>query len=848
MTRPATRPDVFELRVHGVSGTSPESLLARHIVRRDAGDRIAGFYRPEQPEDRYDVSPWSEGPVYADAPRLEGYNWGGLTSGSPGRALWLLLLPFTLVNVAARARPVVPSEPSSPRWARRLTHFVAVRSGWVVWYACRLLAVCLTLLLVLTTAGISIDLVWWQCRSAAAPCSGLPEGLMTRLESRDPGSTLVLAALVPVVVLAVLWLTSRSTIGRYEATHEKNAAYDEEDPAETDPPLSSPWMWRNDEPVRRLRSLHLQAGTAVVLWVVTAASGDDLGPSWSSASWLAGVALPAAVLVYTAGMLAHPRLSDRRRWRWRDPAKWTVWTLLALAAATQIYRILGGDGSVGRPPSGGVRSYDDSIIGLLVVTVLTATALTVAVACAAIEQGRSLIPTAAPATSHLPSEPDEVRGEHEPLRPGVWGLATALLAVLGVLFAAGLSAAMYSYAATWLHSGLHRPGPGAVNDALAAFTMPDAFAAATTGIHNSFLVVAVVALLCGAVVLWKIGCAPFLPVRVRPANAFGRDYAAHGAVTGRDRRRKQIERAMYVGTLVDTVPVVVAWLVAAATVIFLTLGIAVLAGATEFPAPFTGGGVAAQGLGAFMASWSLIGVVALAALAFRVDATRRTVGILWDIASFWPRTVHPFSAPCYAERAVPDLVTRILFHVDEDRRVVLAGHSQGSVLSAAALFRIAARRPRAMHRIALLTFGCVLRRLYGRMFPRYFGPADLAALESSLLDAQGRPRWRNLWRYTDYLGGQVTAGPPQRVPQAASATVAPKDVLVRAPLEGPSWEWHSPDPPVFDPLPGDTVHAGASRHSEFWSDRSGIYQLAVVDLVKELDACSSCSDREVTSG
>jgi len=41
-----SRGNVVELRVHGVSGTPPEELLDRQLVRQVAGDKIAGFYRP----------------------------------------------------------------------------------------------------------------------------------------------------------------------------------------------------------------------------------------------------------------------------------------------------------------------------------------------------------------------------------------------------------------------------------------------------------------------------------------------------------------------------------------------------------------------------------------------------------------------------------------------------------------------------------------------------------------------------------------------------------------------------------------------------------------------------------
>ena len=65
-------------------------------------------------------------------------------------------------------------------------------------------------------------------------------------------------------------------------------------------------------------------------------------------------------------------------------------------------------------------------------------------------------------------------------------------------------------------------------------------------------------------------------------------------------------------------------------------------------------------VGVWLIGILLVGLVVLGALAFRVPKTRKAVGILWDIGSFWPRDVHPLAPPCYAERAVPELAIRRL--------------------------------------------------------------------------------------------------------------------------------------------------------------------------------------------
>ncbi len=68
-------------------------MLGVPSVTRVAWDEAAGFYRPQDAEGH---------PIDADGEGslVEAYSWGGLTSGGKLRALWLLLTPFTLVNVA----------------------------------------------------------------------------------------------------------------------------------------------------------------------------------------------------------------------------------------------------------------------------------------------------------------------------------------------------------------------------------------------------------------------------------------------------------------------------------------------------------------------------------------------------------------------------------------------------------------------------------------------------------------------------------------------------------------------------------------------------------------------------
>lgn len=117
-----------------------------------------------------------------------------------------------------------------------------------------------------------------------------------------------------------------------------------------------------------------------------------------------------------------------------------------------------------------------------------------------------------------------------------------------------------------------------------------------------------------------------------------------------------------------------------------------------------------------------LAAVGLVRTALRAESTRRNIGRLWDVLNFWPRVTHPFAPPCYGEAIVPMLSYRIkkLLSYGEDYRVLLAGHSQGSVVAMAA---VAATEPEAgfAERIALVTYGSPIAVLYERFYRGVFG-------------------------------------------------------------------------------------------------------------------------------
>src|SRR5580693_10117287 len=96
LARAAQCARVTELRVHGVGGSPPDAILGDLAPEQASGDQIAGFYRSG--DHRASLVDQAAG---RDVDRhVECYSWGGLTSRSKIRVLWLALLPFLLANLA----------------------------------------------------------------------------------------------------------------------------------------------------------------------------------------------------------------------------------------------------------------------------------------------------------------------------------------------------------------------------------------------------------------------------------------------------------------------------------------------------------------------------------------------------------------------------------------------------------------------------------------------------------------------------------------------------------------------------------------------------------------------------
>jgi len=96
-------------------------------------------------------------------------------------------------------------------------------------------------------------------------------------------------------------------------------------------------------------------------------------------------------------------------------------------------------------------------------------------------------------------------------------------------------------------------------------------------------------------------------------------------------------------------------------------------------------------------------------------------------------------------------------------------------------------------RVALMTFGSPLRRLYARNFPAYFGTGALPRLSQ-----RQSPLWINLWACSDPIGSWVNDGVDRTMAEALHGvdfrlydveSLAPKPDGTYPPICGHSGFW-----------------------------------------------------------
>jgi hypothetical protein len=700
-----------------------------------AGDDAAGFYRVA-----------AAGHDDAGTAReLEVYSWGGLTSGPASRALWLLFLPFILVNLAHWMLP-----PQNPR--ARAASFAGNLSVRVL----RLIGLSLTVTLMLAMVLAVMDVTVWQC--AGLDYCGEQLWPLSLLVDRPRGQQLALGAAPVGLAIAGILLIGRA-----------NPAVPQGRPPEPAVmrgavPLADDTFWVGDLSVTRLRACHVivwASGLAALTLFTPARYADSPHP------------LTVALLAANAVLFA-----------------------LALVCVT-VNRVTGRGGAGADRLTRPLQIVQWVSVGVLVASLVWV----------------SVVPASYPAApTHLPA----LRGAVYLLLGAQVLLFVALFACTAfaratTTFAAGFVPTLRGFTAPFaalialLVGGGFSTGVGLLTALLlgdpvsstaaahAAVSMrsatPDSTAAAPLIVPPPFFWAAIIfvgllAVLLGvAVVVWLV-------VR-RRANA---DAAVVLPEYTDDPTPEQAARAKAVASarawasVTDVaIPIAAGMAVLTVTAAAVLLVVYVMLGFASLPAVLP----ALTKVSVMIIAAAAAALAALAIWALRDRKTRRVVGVLWDVATFWPRANHPLTPPCYAERIVPELLSRVSTLSAGENAVVLAAHSQGSIIAAAAVLQAAGTWS---DRVAALTFGSPLRRLYARNFSAYFSSTALQQMR----DQQHR-RWINMWALTDPIGSWVfSTGTPE-------AALALEDV-----------DYHIPDVTGLD-RGSDGAYPPICGHSGFWT-------------------------------
>lgn len=703
--RPESAGTTLELLVHGVGGTTPEEMLNDPRTVRITGDATAAVFR------RADDTDAEERPGdHRGGPVREAYVWCNLTSGNGARALWLLLLPFMVVNLAHWMRPAAHGRGRAVRLYGLLV---------------RLAGLTLTVLLVAAACEVALDLAAWQCAGSRA-CVRNHSWLGFLSPDRpdagwwsQPGRRLALACLVPAALTTLLWYLSHRTWSAYESQQPMARAAEHDD--ETDGTgLGRPGFWYGRRLVARLRAAHTAAGFLTVAAAVGSSPARyDRARGGPVVLEALGGLLNATLVVGGAVVLwvvCRRGRSENRIDHGRDRRLVRRLPLgsVALLALTLVY----AGWSRPRWHSTGRLPGDATFGGLTLVQGLLVIALGVVAHALYRTKPRGL-----GSRRTAGSTPDT--------RTAMRGFAGPAVAMLACALGGVMSGGVSQRVADWLDGTRHSiPGPPVLLTWQASAIPP--------------LLVVLVALTGWlARRTWQL--------RRRETIAVEHEYPGEARDSARTRR---IASTRAMATLTDRAPLMVGVL----SSVTLLLGACALAGALatgDAPSEAArgangfvhGAAETAQALGSWLIGLGFILFVTWGRRAYKDPAARRTIGILWDVGTFWPRAAHPFAPPCYAERAVPDLTWRMAAWTRATGgRLVLSGHSQGSVLAAAAAWQL---KPSVRKRVALLTYGSPLERLYGRWFPAHFGPAALASLHREVAC------WRNLYRRTDPIGGPV---------------------------------------------------------------------------------------------
>lgn len=884
-----------ELRVHGVSGTPPESLLAVPHVQHVAGDEYSRFFRPNNSDGTEQRDP-------VDGHSVEAYHWGRFTSGTWRQGLALLLLPFGLVNAAQfmLPRPVTA-------WGATM-HLVAG--------AClRALGVLLTCLISFTLGLILIDLVGWRWALESPSLANVPDSVV----------------LMVATSLSALGVTGLAALGWSGRTRRPPTTDDDSDL----PPQSAldPAFFAGDPNSSTMRLLHLAAGwgTIALLAALTRQTQDGAVDWWTTpAVWLV-VAVTLVVVVLgdpertiTVGFNLPKMARGTATARRIKAVSW--WLAVALGGAAALLLALetvrltvvtaeSGVASravaltdfdavadvlmvagiallavlhpvnlfhVWRGPGFAHWTRRDAVVrlvmampavGTAVLVLLLSTPSWVVTTAQAVLVVSLMLAVVAGARVIRPGCVGQRADDHY-FRPYAGGMTAFLVATLSVFIAVGMSAAVANAAVRTLPSADDKAPDNASATGMASTTeMLDRVSYAWGLTILVSLAVVLATLVWGAA----------------RARAYGRvvDREFGPRSDGEPTRlpdgwRDRVARAMVVAQLKNYVPCFV--------ITFVTTGLLVVGVQVyeRFAAPDGTAeiwlldrlsqprGAPWSGFLAGLGSWTLVfaggALVAVSRGAIKDSRARRGINVVWDVFSFWPHAVHPFVPRPYSRWTVIELRNRIRYHLDgsrdgtpaaapvgtrDERKVVLAGHSQGSLICYAALIMLT---PAERRRVAFLSCGSQLRVIYPRAFPAYVNLPTHRWLWRQLDGA-----WVNLYRLTDPLAGPVLSwshdtrssrhfgadGEPSEGPHPDDAREPDEMPLLRKRIRRCGNDWRLVDPVPYDEHvqtgPVEALHG----HSDFWWDpawRDALVALRGIPAREEAPVVRAASRSAATAG
>ena len=713
---------VVELRVHGVSGTPPEALLGcpTDFIKQKTGDKSSGFYR------RAD---WIDTAVEAAAPSrapggwrrvMEAYSWGGLTSGRASRAVWVLFLPFILINLAHWMLP--PADKRRP---------AAISVALL-----RLIALSFTLTLMLATALVVMDLFAWQCLTLDDCAAGL--GPLSVIALLPQCLRTALSAVPLIIVIAVLWRLGREDLRVVWPPPPSPVV------TKDDVPLQENTFWNKDPSVERMRACHVMAwaaGLAAVTLAVPVSHGASRGVRGVSLGLLGANAVLLAIAIAVNAWNPATARGGRSADKWTPRLQKLRLISLGLLGVSLVW-VAVADANYPSAPTQlpGLHRVVYVMLGVQIILMILLWASIALSRGAKSPSPEGYTPTLGGFTAWFVALIGWLLGGAFSI--GV-GLLTAQILGTPVISADVANQVIACRTGSPANDTVCSQLQRLVQSGDAPLIVPPPFLGAAVAIA----VLIGIAIVVGVVVCRRV-TGQIAPALLPTVND---DYPGKDDVGV---RADQVAKSLAWASLTTQAPKIVAGLALVAVAEMAVLAVWYLSDAAEGVGDTENANqvrqflTAATTAGVVITSALALGLVLLAVLSYRNRNLRRLVAVLWDIATFWPRANHPLTPPSYGGHTVYELLIRLdALHEKKDTRVVFAAHSQGTMIAAATLLH---KNDKTRKPVGLLTFGSPLRRLYAQNFPAYFGPKAMKQLRNRQPSA-----WINLWAHSDPIGGSV---------------------------------------------------------------------------------------------